>query len=146
MSTGTNAERMEELARLFNEEAPIARYFGMQLWFDEEGRAVVELPHNPHLDHLLGGIHGGIYATLLDIAAWFTAAAVGDLASWIATSELTIHFLRPAQRTTLWAVGQVIKVGKRQIVAEAHLRDKDDRLVGHAVGTFVVLPNLMLSP
>ncbi len=136
---------MSELTRLFNEDVPIARCFGMELSFDGEGRAVVDLPYNPDLDHALGGVHGGVYATMLDVAGWFTAAAARGELCWIATSELSIHFLKPAMHTSLRAVGRMIKSGKRQDVAEMHLYDGEGRLIGHAVGTFVVLPNVPLA-
>ncbi len=140
-----NTQLKNELTRIFNEVAPIALYFGMKLEYDDEGRAVVELPFNPNLDHALGAVHGGIYATMLDIAGWFTAALARDELCWLVTSELSIHFLKPAVRTSLRAVGQMIKSGKRQDIVEMHLYDGQDSLVGHAVGTFVVLPDVPLS-
>ncbi|MBU0493439.1 MAG: PaaI family thioesterase [Chloroflexi bacterium] len=142
-----NPERTAKLARFFNEGAPIARLFGMTLSFTDEGQAVVDLAYNPDLDHAAGGVHGGIYCTMLDVAGWrnATAAAAHPESCWIATSELTIHFLAPVERTALRAVGRLIKPGKRQYVAEAHLYDAQARLVGHAVGTFVVLPHLPRS-
>jgi len=139
------AERMEELVKLFNEKAPIARHFGMKLSYTDKGNAVVDLPYNSGLDHALGGIHGGVYATMLDSAGWFTAAAAHDMSCWVATSEMSIHFLLPAERTSLRSVGRLVKPGKRQDVAEMHLYDGQDRLVGHAVGTFILLPNVPLS-
>jgi hypothetical protein len=39
----------------------------------------------------------------------------------------------------------LIKSGKRQDVAEMHLYDGQDRLIGHAVGTFVVLPDVSVT-
>jgi len=139
-----NAELIPVLLDYFNHRAPIARTFGMSLSYTDDGRAIIDLPHNPNLDHPLGGIHGGIYATLLDTATWFTAAAAQESARWITTSDLTIHYLRPAQKTALRCVGSIIKAGKRQTVAEAHLYDGDGNLVGHAVGTFVLLPDMLL--
>lgn len=135
-------ERIDELLHMFNERAPIARTFGMEISFTDDRRAVVTLPHNPDLDHALGGVHGGVYATLLDTAGWFTAAAAHEASHWIATSELSIHFLLPAEGTSLRAMGRLIKTGQRQDVAEAHLYDEDDRLIGHAVGTFIPLPDV----
>jgi len=140
-----NTQLLNELTRLFNEIAPIALYFGMKLAYDDEGRAVVDLPFNPNLDHALGAVHGGVYATMLDIAGWFTAALARDEPCWLVTSELSIHFLKPAVRTSLRAVGQMVKSGKRQDVVEMHLYDGQDSLVGHAVGTFVVLPDVPLE-
>ena len=141
-----NTERIEELLRMFNENAPIARYFGMKLSFTDEVSAIIDLPYNPKLDHPFGGIHGGVYATMLDSAGWFTAAAAHDVSCWIATSELSVHFLEPAQRTSLRAVGRLLKHGKRQDVVEMYLYDGQGRWIGHGVGTFVVLPDVPLSP
>jgi uncharacterized protein (TIGR00369 family) len=142
MSEVTGAKRFDELTRLFNEGAPIARYFGMRLSFTDDGSAVVDLPHNRDLDHALGGVHGGVYATMLDVAGWFAAVAAHDGSYWLATSELSVHFLRPAECTSLRAVGRLIKRGRRQDVAEMHLYDGRGHLVGHAVGTFVALSNV----
>lgn len=127
--------------RLFN-EAPIARFFGMRLSYARDGSAVFDLPYNPGLDHALGGIHGGVYATMLDNAAWFTAAPSHGEFCWVATSELTVHLLEPAARTPLRSVGRLLKRGKRQDVAEARLYDGKGRLVGHGVGTFIVMAPL----
>lgn len=137
-----SAKRTAELVRLFQERAPISKFFGMRLSYTDEGCAVVDLPYNPNLDHALGGVHGGVYATMLDTAGWFTAAATTDRSCWVATSEFTVHFLEPVRRSRLRSVGRLVKVGKRQVVAEMRLEDGRGRLVGHAVGTFIVLPNL----
>ena len=140
-----NPERIAELLHLFNEVAPIARTFGMTLSYDDEGRAIVDLPYNPDLDHALGGVHGGVYATLLDTAGWFTAAATHDIPCWVATTEMAVHFLAPVQCTSLRAVGQLIRQGKRQDVAEMRLYDGNGRLVGHATGTFILLLSIPLG-
>ena len=137
--------RINELLHMFNEVAPIARTMGMRLSYTDEGQAVVDMPYNPDLDHALDGIHGGVYATLLDTAGWFTAAAAHDVDCWLATAEMSIHFLAPVQRTSLRAVGRLIKRGKRQDVAEMHLYDGKGHLVGHATGTFMILPSISLS-
>jgi uncharacterized protein (TIGR00369 family) len=141
-----NAERIAELLHLFNEMAPIARTFGMRLTYSDDGQAIVELPYNPALDHPMGGVHGGVYATLLDTAGWYTAAAAHDLSCWLTTSEMSVHFLAAVEHTSLRAVGTLIKRGKRQDVVEMHLYDGEGRLVGHATGTFVLLTNLSLTP
>ena len=136
-----DTERIDKLLHMFNEVAPIARTFGMRLSYDDEAQAIVDLPYNPGLDHALGGIHGGIYATLLDTAGWFTAAAAHDD---------PVGWRRPKCRSTFGAgrahsparcraadqAGQAPDGGRN-----AHLRCKG-RLVGHATGTFIALPNV----
>jgi len=78
--------------------------------------------------------------------ATFTAAAAHDVSCWVATSELSIHFLESAKSTPLRAVGRLLKQGKRQDIAEMHLYNGQGRWIGHGVGTFVVLPDVPLSP
>ena len=129
---------------MFNEVAPIARTFGMKLSYNDKDQAIVDLPYNPHLDHAMGGVHGGVYATMLDTAGWFTAAA-HEVDCWLATAEMSVHFLVPTAQTSLRAVGRLIKQGRRQDIAEMHLYDRDSRLVGHATGTFIILDSVPLS-
>ncbi len=139
-SRTVNPERVKELLKMFNETVTIARFFGMKLSFDDAGSAIVDLPYNPNLNHARGGIHGGVYATMLDSAGALTAAVHRDSSCWLATSEMSVHFLLPVERTHLRAVGRVLKPGRRQDIVEMHLYDEQGNLVGHATGTFVVLP------
>lgn len=144
-SSAREIERERELVALFNSRAPIARLFGMRLSYAPQGEAVIDLPYNPNLDHALGSVHGGVYATLLDSAGWFAAAIRHEVTSWMATSEMSIHFLRTATGTPLRAVGRVLKAGKRQDVVEMLLYDEQGTLVGHATGTFVVIPSVSIE-
>jgi uncharacterized protein (TIGR00369 family) len=87
-------------------------------------------------------VHGGVYMTIIDSAAWFTSAAAHEESVWVATSELTVHLLKPVIEADLRGVGRMIQAGRRQDIVEAHLYDGADQLVAHGVGTFVVLPHL----
>ncbi|HEY47268.1 MAG TPA: PaaI family thioesterase [Anaerolineae bacterium] len=135
-----NRQREEELLNMFHGRAPISRYFGMRLTFTKDGSAVVDLPHNPNLDHALGGVHGGVYATMLDTAGWFTVALARNDPSRIVTSEITVRYLEPVEKMSLRAIGKIIRQGTRQDIAEMQLLDEEGRLVGHATGAFMVLP------
>ena len=137
--------RREELLHLFNEVAPIARTFGMRLAYTEDDRAIITLPYNPALDHALGDIHGGIFATMLDNAGWFTAALGREDGGWVATAELSMHLLRRATATALRAEAWFLKRGKRQDVLEMKLHDAAGDLVAHATGTFTALPGVALE-
>ena len=137
-----NETRLEQYKKIFHNKVPIARYFGMKLSFKEDGSAVIELPYNPNLDHGLGGVHGGVYATLLDTAGWFTAATAQDIRSWVATADLSVRLLEVARKTSLRAEGRLIKAGKRQNIVEMSLYDDEERLVGYATGSFMILHNV----
>jgi uncharacterized protein (TIGR00369 family) len=116
--------------------APIKKTYGMELTYDGEGRATFEMPYNPTLDHFMGGIHGGVLATLLDNAGWFTAAVYYD--TWIATSDLNVKILRPAAKTSLIAAGRMLRAGKKLAMAEMEIRTEDGTLVAVGSGSFSV--------
>lgn len=138
--TRTELSRREDLESFFHRGVPIAKTMGMTLKIDDKGSARVTLPYNPDFDHGHQGIHGGVYMTLLDTAAWFTSAVTHEKECWIATSEMAVHFLGPASRTELTAVGRILKSGKRQDIVEVMLYDAEGTAVGQGVGTFTILP------
>jgi acyl-CoA thioesterase len=135
----SNQDHFNELLTKFNKENPIALYLGMKLSFTKTGNAIIEMPFNPNLNHSYGAIHGGIYAILLDSVGAQTSAAIHEPQSWIATSELSIHFLLPSLRTSLRAEGTLLRSGTRQDVVEMHLYNEKEQLVGHGIGTFIAI-------
>lgn len=131
-------DRKAYLLDLFNSNARIAKTTGMVLSYDEEGCARIDMPYNPGFDHAGEGIHGGIVATMLDNAGWFTCALESETGI-VLTSDLSIHLLRPAVKAHLVARGELLKKGRRQSVAQMFCRDSDGTLIAHAVGTFTNL-------
>lgn len=131
-----STKRQQELLELFN-TGRIPKFFGFTLSFDEQGHAHVDLLYNPNLDQPCG-IHGGIMATLLDTAAWFAVAAQSKTIL-VTTSELSIHFLNPAQECDLHAEGWVVKAGKRTLIGEMRVSKSDGEVAAIGTGTFVVI-------
>jgi len=127
-------ERRKLLKDLF-ETAPIKHSLGMELHYDEQGSAVFDLPYNPGFDHFLGGIHGGVFATLLDNAGWFTAAAYYD--NWISTVEFSVRLLEWAAKEPLQSRGWIVRSGSRIAVAQMEVKAAG-RLVATGSGTFIV--------
>jgi uncharacterized protein (TIGR00369 family) len=128
-------QRCEELLALFS-KAPIKATFGMELSFNEMQEAIFDLPHNPGLEHGFRDTHGGILATLLDNAGWFSVAVHYD--TWIATLEMQTRLLEPARRENLRARGRVQRAGSSFAVAEMEVHSESGRLVATGSGTFAV--------
>ena len=108
-------------------------YLGASIHFDDELRSIVTLPHKPELEHAMGGVHGGVLATLIDAAAWFAAAV--HYPSWITTVEFDTRLLEPVVGEDLVAVGRVLRAGKRIAVAQAEVRTASGRLVAAGTAT-----------
>jgi len=65
-------------------------------------------------------VHGGVVATLIDVAGAAAAFSAVDLdvVKTGATGSLSIQYLAPARAVTLRAVADVLRRGKRQVATE----------------------------
>ena len=99
----------------------------------EDGEVVVvagEEHLNPH-----GSVHGGLLATMLDVAMGQAVAQAGGESP--ATVALALTYLEPGRPGRLSATARVRKRGKRLIVVEGEVQQDGDVLVD-ALGTFSV--------
>ena len=132
MPAAALATRARALEAMFH-RANFLAHLGATIHFDDALNSVVSLPHKPELEHALGGIHGGVLATLVDAAAWCAAAV--HYPSWITTVEFSTRLLEPVVGEDLVAVGRVVRAGKRIAVADAEVRTASGRLVAAGSAT-----------
>ena len=134
--TTAQIDRRASLLCHFFDLAPMKHTFGMELSYDTEGNALFEMPYKEEFCHAMKDTHGGVIATLLDNAGWFTAATRYD--NWVNTSELTVRLHEPANQEDLRATGRLVRAGKRLCVASMEVRTVSGRLIATGAGTFVV--------
>lgn len=91
----TKKTRLDELIDFFN-RAPLKNSFEMSISYNELGNAVFDIPYNPNFDHTMVGIYGGVIASMIDNAGWYTAAAHTD--NWVSTANLNIYLWNQQQR------------------------------------------------
>src|SRR5262249_4941815 len=70
-----------------------------------------------------GLFHGGVVASLVDVACGYAALSVMPSDREVLTVELEIHFLKPARTDRLIAVGQVVQAGRTLTVCEGSVFD-----------------------
>jgi uncharacterized protein (TIGR00369 family) len=103
-----------------------------------DGRARLELEATTDHVNESGTVHGGVLATLVDMAmgaAVRSRTGEGDVP---ATSQLTVTYLRPGSPGTLVVSAAVSKQGDDLTVCEADV-EQDGRALAHALATFAVL-------
>lgn len=128
-------QRSVELAALFD-TAPLKYNLGMELVYDDKGNAEFHLPYHEKNTHALKDVHGGIIATIIDNAGWFTAAT--RYTHWIATTDLTVKLIGLANREDLVATARLLHTGKKLAMTEMEVRTASGRLVAVGSGTFAV--------
>ena len=100
---------------------------GFELKYSEPGYIEVEAPILQHLEQQDGMVHGGVTATIADLATGFAAFTLTGPDDRVVTSELSISYFRPGKGDTIFARGWVIKPGSRLMYCEGeiYVLDKD---------------------
>jgi uncharacterized protein (TIGR00369 family) len=106
----------------------------------ERGSVTVEMRVQSFHYNPLGGVHGGMIATLMDTAAGCSVHSTLDVGEGYTSLDLTTKFLRPVtlESGLLTCVGTVISRGRRTALAEARLTDEAGRLVAHATSSCMI--------
>jgi uncharacterized protein (TIGR00369 family) len=104
----------------------------------QDGRARLELDATDEHLNKAGTVHGGVFATLVDMAMGQALRSRTGDDEVPATSQLTVTYLRPGKPGTLVVSAQVRKQGENLSVCEADV-EQDDRPLVHAIATFAVL-------
>jgi uncharacterized protein (TIGR00369 family) len=98
------------------EASAYTRSMGTRLRSFAAGVVEIELDLRPDLTQHHGQAHGAVLGYLADtVSAWAAASVAGD----VVTAEYKLNFLTAARGELLWARGEVLKAGRRQVIVRA---------------------------
>jgi uncharacterized protein (TIGR00369 family) len=87
-----------------------------------------------------GKVHGGVFASIIDAAAfWSVYFAIEDQSAGLTTVDLKLNFLAPAASGKLIARGRRIKIGNTLGYAEAEVTDEKGNILSHGTSTVIIL-------
>lgn len=115
---------------------PFSLGLGTELVHLEPGRAEMRIPITPALTQHLGFVHGGVIASLADMALAFAGGPM--MGEGAVTAEFKINYVRPGMGEALIGRGEVVAAGKSQAVVRADvfaLADGVEKLCATAQGT-----------
>ena len=120
-------------------QVPFMRLLGARREFSEAGRARLAIDERRELGNVIGALHGGVVATLLDVVMASAAVSVFDFTRTAVTLNLNTSFLEPG-RGRLTADGEVVQHDDSVAWCRASITDAGGRLVAQAQGSFRYLP------
>lgn len=123
-----NEPREDWLQKVNEGLGPFNRFVGLQVEAVGQGWCHVVCPIRPELCNPRGAIHGGMSATLLDVAGGVAAIYASGEARPMVTRSAGVHYLRPLTGTRMRAEGRVVKAGRKICLARVDLYDDQDRL------------------
>ena len=104
-----------------------------------EGRAVVSATPGSQHTNLIGLVHGGFAATLLDTALGCAVNSLMPAGRIFTTLEVKVNFTRPILEGTgaLRCEAWVVHSGRRTATAEGRVTDSGGKLYAHGSGTLI---------
>jgi len=118
-------------------EGTYLEFLGFKLIAWKVGYAKLEMPVRPEHRNTVGYLHGGIIASLLDIAG-AVAGSYGVAEEFVSvTINLNCNYMSPHTAKTVVAEGELIRTTSSLFFAQAKLFDpENNRLCATATGTY----------
>lgn len=121
------------------DRVPFMQLLGLQREHSAGGRARLVLPPHADLGNVIGAVHGGALATLLDVAMASAAVSARDFVQTAVTLALHTQFIAPGTGR-LVAEAQWLHSDGDVAHCRATVTDADGRLVAQGQGSFRYLP------
>ncbi len=138
----TGLEYLQRIIRGESPNAPIGDTLGFRLVEAQRGSVTLAGQPDQRSYNLIGTVHGGWAASILDTAMALGVLTQLDARHDFTTLDLKVNYLRPLTEEAgpLRAVGTVIHSGRRVALAEASLVDAGGKLYAHGTSTCLILP------
>ena len=125
--------------------SPYFRLLSMKLWTIDVGESRLEVAvREKHLQPF-GFVHGGVYASLVDAAAFWAVYPQIDEELGLTTVEMKLNYLAPASKGLLIAKGKGIRQGKTLCLGEASIESEQGNLLAHGTATMMILKDLKIQ-
>ncbi|HEY3189528.1 MAG TPA: PaaI family thioesterase [Solirubrobacteraceae bacterium] len=120
---------------------PMANLVGARLVSVGDGEALFRCTPDGSAYNPLGMVHGGLLCTLLDFAVGCAVHSRLPAGVGFSSIEIKVSFLKSIRAGVgeIEVHGQALRVGQRVAFAEAHARNGDGELVGHATSSIALL-------
>jgi uncharacterized protein (TIGR00369 family) len=131
----------ERLWRGWQQHTPFQTLVWMELEAHDKaaGTVTLRLPYKPeyrHTDKPPTGYHGGVIASLIDVAGDFVVAIANDSGGGVPTINLTIDYLRSSDDTDLLARARIRRLGRTIAVVDIDVEEPNGRLIAVGRATY----------
>jgi uncharacterized protein (TIGR00369 family) len=118
------------------------RHLGVQMTGLRPGYCQLELQGRTELNQQHGLIHGGVVATLADVAGGYAAFSLLPARATNVTVEFKINFVAPANGGGVIARAEVLRKGRSLTVCRSDvfsIMDRDETLCATVLATYMTI-------
>jgi uncharacterized protein (TIGR00369 family) len=120
-------------------EIPFNAHVGFRLVRLHKDGVTLECPMRPELLNGSAVLHGGVAATLADVAVGMALARHLGRPRAATTVEMKINYLRPVAHGKITARSHLVKVGARLCCGRVEISDSEKRPIAAALVTYMIL-------
>lgn len=120
------------------------QHLGVEMTELKPGYCELELPSRPEWMQQHGFFHGGILATIADVAGGYAAFSLTRPEATNVTVEIKVNLVSPASGEKLVSRGAVLKPGKTLTVCRSDVfsvSEDNEKLCATALATYMVVEN-----
>ncbi len=138
----TNNEKFREYVKLKIERNQFIHALGFKIHTIEAGSIEGVLPFQKIHEQQNGFFHGGVIASLCDMACGYAAYSLVAEGEQVFTVEMKVSYLRKGIGDKLHAIGKVVKAGYNFHFCEAEIfaeNNNEKKLIARATSTMAVV-------
>src|SRR5690349_12811022 len=125
--------------RELSQRMPFNRSLGLRIAKTHTDGVTIEIPLRDDLRNFTGQLHGGVGATIADVAVGVAIHHHFGGRRPCTTVDLKINYFRPIQEGKIVARSKLLRIGNHLVVGTVELKDKDRKLAGFATVTYMLL-------
>ena len=112
-------------------------FMGCRLEHLSQKKVTISLKAEAHHLNMLGILHGGVHATLLDNAMGL-AAMIARPNERVVTTNLNIHYVAPGRKGKILAHAEIVHMTRRIITVQGRVESEEGNLLAFGTGSFRV--------
>ena len=125
--------------RAFLATVPFAALLGITIHRTHADGVTLRCVLRDQLLNNAAGLHGGVTATLVDIAVAMAVYHHFGRRRPITTVEMKVNYFRPVATGTVFARAHLLRAGKTLCVGRVDVTDDRKRMVGVGMATYMIL-------
>jgi uncharacterized protein (TIGR00369 family) len=103
-----------------------------------EKQITVSLDIQPHHLNLIGIVHGGVHATMID-SAMGLMAMVARPQDNVVTTNLNMNYVAPTGKGKMIVTAEIVHMSRKMVTTQAYARNENGDLLAFGTGTFRVI-------
>jgi len=123
-----------------SEEHPYHRFIGVKVEKAAGGMCRMRFSPSENTLNMAGVVHGGIYYTVLDLAAFLASASLFADDQLTVTSDINVSVMKAVAAGEMTVEAKVLKMGRRSCFIDSRIFDRDGDMAAIGRITKAVLP------